>query len=57
MYVSEWSNHCVSAFTSDGVFVNSFERKGIKLFYPEGLAFSKEGFLYVCDYNNQMYVY
>ncbi|XP_019858753.1 PREDICTED: RING finger protein nhl-1-like [Amphimedon queenslandica] len=43
------------AFTSDGVFVNSFGSKGnnIEQFIcPSGLAFDKDGFLHVCDFNN-----
>uniref|UniRef100_A0A1X7TN55 RING-type domain-containing protein n=1 Tax=Amphimedon queenslandica TaxID=400682 RepID=A0A1X7TN55_AMPQE len=55
VYVSEYGNHRISAFTSDGVFVNSFGSKGnnIEQFIcPSGLAFDKDGFLHVCDFNN-----
>ena len=56
VYVSEEGNHCVSVFTSDGVFVSSFQNDN--MFDPLGLAFDKEGFLYVCDYfNNQVVIY
>ena len=45
VYVSERGNNCVSVFTSDGVFVNSFGQFSL----PIGMAFDKEGYLYVCD--------
>ena len=55
VYVSEEDNHRVSVFTSDGVFVSSFRNNDN---YPLGLAFDKEGFLYVCDNkNNQVAIY
>ena len=50
VYVSEGGNHCVSVFTSDGVFVSSFRRSGSGLLTAKGLTFDKERFLYVCDY-------
>ena len=38
VYVSEWGNHCISVFTSDGVFVKS----NIDQFMcPYGLALDK----------------
>ena len=47
VYVSEGGNDRISVFTSDGVFVSSFGRKGstidqFKL--PLGLRFDKKGF-------------
>ena len=59
MYVSEQGNHRVSVFTSDGVFVSSFGRKGSNIDQfsaPVGLRFDKKGFLYVCDYHNKRLV-
>ena len=59
VYVSEWGNHHVSVFTSDGVFVSSFGRKGSNIGQfngPTGLTFDKEGFLYICDRNNDRLV-
>ena len=55
VYVSEKSCNRISIFTSDGVFVRCFGRKGKEIDQfsdPCGLAFNKDGFLYVCDYTN-----
>ena len=61
VYVSEVVNHCISVFTSDGVFVSRFRSKGRNIDQfnlPTGLTFDKDGFLYVCDFdNNQLAVY
>ena len=59
VYVSEVGNDCISVFTSDGVFVSTFGSKGsnIDQFHsPRGLAFSNDGFLYVCDFCNDRLV-
>ena len=48
VYVSEYDNHSISVFTSDGAFVKSFG----EFRNPKGLKFDKDGFLYVCDFNN-----
>ena len=54
VYVSERDNNRISVFTSDGVFVNSFGSIGNNF----GLAFDKDGFLYVCVCSNdQLVVY
>ena len=54
VYVSERGNKHVSVFTSDGVFVNSFGQFSL----PIGMAFDKEGYLYVCDnIENQITIY
>ena len=55
VYVSEEGNHCISVFTSDGVFVSRFGNRGSNIDQfsaPVGLAFNKDRFLYVCDYFN-----
>ena len=52
VYVSEWDNNRISVFTSDGVFVNSFGSIGNYF----GLAFDKDGFLYVCVCSNDRLV-
>ena len=61
MYVSNLGNHCVSVFTSDGVFVSSFGREGSNIDqfdYPVELTFNREGLLYVCDAaNDRLVVY
>ena len=59
VYVSEGGNNRVSVFTSDGKFVSSFGRYGSNIDqfnFPKGLRFNKNGFLYVCDYNNHRLV-
>ena len=61
VYVSEWGNHRISVFTSDGVFVSRFGRWGSNIDQfnnPYGLAFDKDGLLYVCDFcNHRLVVY
>ena len=52
VYVSEWGKNRISIFTSEGVFVNSFVRKGKQFNNPYGITFDKDGFLYVCDNKN-----
>ena len=59
VYVSEDGNNRISVFTSDGVFVSRFGSWGIYInqFYNlRGLTFDKDGFLYVCDFNNSRLV-
>ena len=55
VYVSELGNNRTSVFTSDGVFVSRFGRLGSNIDQfnvPFGLAFNKDGLLYVCDCGN-----
>uniref|UniRef100_A0A1X7TMB8 RING-type domain-containing protein n=1 Tax=Amphimedon queenslandica TaxID=400682 RepID=A0A1X7TMB8_AMPQE len=52
VYVSEWGNNRISVFTSDGVFVSRFGRGGSNIDQFYGLTFDKDGFLYVCNFNN-----
>uniref|UniRef100_A0A1X7U9Z3 SMP-30/Gluconolactonase/LRE-like region domain-containing protein n=1 Tax=Amphimedon queenslandica TaxID=400682 RepID=A0A1X7U9Z3_AMPQE len=59
VYVSESGNHRISVFTSDGEFVGKFGSKGSddgQFHCPRGLAFDNDGFLYVCDSNNNRIV-
>ena len=59
VYVSEQGNNRISVFTSDGVFLNRFGSKGSyrdEFDHPYGLTFDKNGFLYVCDFNNSRIV-
>ena len=60
VYVSE-GNDRISVFTSDGVLASSFGKFGYNIDqfqFPAGLTFDKEGFLYVCDRdNNRLVVY
>ena len=52
VYVSEYCNHRVSVFTSEGQFVTSFGSKGKGLgqfnHTSEGLAVDSSGVVYVC---------
>ena len=61
VYVSEDGNHRVSVFTSDDIFFRNFGSYGSKIDqfrYPRMLAFDKNGFLYVCDLeNDRMVIY
>ena len=61
VYVSEWDNHRVSVFTSEGQFVSLFGRKGSgpgELSRPVGLAVDNSGVVYVCDrYNGRIQVF
>ena len=55
VYVSEWGNHRMSVFTSEGVFVTSFgstwEGPG-QLKRPYGVTVDNSGVVYVCDRDN-----
>ena len=61
VYVSEYYNHRVSVFTSEGQFVTSFGRKGSgrgEFKYPVGLAVDNSGVVYVCDsFNNRVQMF
>ena len=61
VYVSEWDNHRVSVFTSEGQFVVSFGRKGQgpgEFKYPRGLAVDDSGVVYLCDqFNNRVVLF
>ena len=55
VYVSEWENHRISVFTSEGVFVTSFGSRGQKpgqFQSPRGVCVDNSGVLYVCDRDN-----
>uniref|UniRef100_A0A1X7U5A2 B-box C-terminal domain-containing protein n=2 Tax=Amphimedon queenslandica TaxID=400682 RepID=A0A1X7U5A2_AMPQE len=59
VYVSEYRNNRISILTSDGVFLKYFGSEGSDIHQfkgPKGLTFDKDGFLYVCDDNNQRIV-
>uniref|UniRef100_A0A1X7SPY9 6-bladed beta-propeller n=1 Tax=Amphimedon queenslandica TaxID=400682 RepID=A0A1X7SPY9_AMPQE len=61
VYVSEWINHRISVFTSDGVFVRKFGIYGSNIGQfknPYRSNFDKNGLFYVCDWsNNRLVVY
>ena len=51
-----WSNHCVSIFDKDGVFIHCFGSHGSsagQFSYPSGIACSPNGSVYVCDHYNK----
>ena len=56
MYITERENHRISIFTTDGQFLHNFG-SSVGLFNsPSGITFSKEGYMYVCDINNNRLV-
>ncbi|XP_011409678.1 PREDICTED: tripartite motif-containing protein 3-like [Amphimedon queenslandica] len=58
VYVSQKKSSHLSIFTSDGVFICFFDIEGVDgedihvCGYPTGLAFDRDGSLYVCDSEN-----
>ena len=55
VYVTEHYNHRVTVFHTSGEFVHSFGKKGSgrgKLKYPWGIAIDRDGFVFVCDNEN-----
>ena len=55
VYVVESGNNRVSVFYTSGAFITSFGRRGNKegeLRDPAGITIDQNGFLYVCDYQN-----
>ena len=55
VYVVEWRNHRVSVFHTSGAFITSFGRWGSgegELEQPHGITTDRDGFLYVCDTDN-----
>ena len=55
VYVVEYGNHRVSVFYTSGEFITSFGRRGSgegELSNPCGITIDQDGFLYVCDSEN-----
>ena len=55
MYVTEYYNHCVSMFTSEGQFLRSFGTKGEgpgQFNKPCGIAVDRDGLVHVSDRDN-----
>ncbi len=55
VYVSDWGNHNIAIFTTEGKYVTTFGQCGAKrgqFNKPTGLCVDRDGFLYVCDLSN-----
>ena len=55
VHVTEIKGHCVSVFTTEGVYVTSFGKRGSgegDFNAPRGICVDKDGFVFVCDHNN-----
>ena len=55
VYVASNGGHCVSVFTTEGEYVTSFGKHGSgegDFRYPWGMCVDKDGYVYVCDDNN-----
>ena len=55
VYITEWGNSHVSLFRTSGEFVHSFGKFGSgrgELNSPYGIAVDQDGFVFVCDYDN-----
>jgi len=55
VYVAEWWNNRVSVFHTSGAFITSFGRRGSgegELEFSHGITTDQDGFLYVCDTEN-----
>ena len=55
VYVADWDGACVSVFTTEGGYVTSFGQN--KHRGPRGVCVDKDGFVYVCDYDNNRVVF
>ena len=51
VYVVDSDCHCVSVFTTEGEYVTLFGKWG-DFIYPSGVCVDKDGYVYVCDANN-----
>lgn len=55
LYVVDFNYHCVFVFTRDGAFISKFGGEGIgegQLNFPRGIAIDEDGYVYVCDTQN-----
>lgn len=56
VYISEYSDHCISVFSTDGDFITSFGKQGEErgeLEKPRGITVDVDGFVYICDNGNE----
>ena len=59
IYITDHGNHCISVFTTDSQFVDYFGGQGSSVGQfnePNGITFDREGYLYVCDSDNDRLV-
>ena len=55
VYITDHCNHRVTVFRTSGKFVHSFGKRGSsrgKLKYPYGIAIDQDGFVFVCNHDN-----
>ena len=55
LYVTDYDSHCLSVFTTGGLYVTALGQHGSKegeFDGPSYLCIDKDGFIYVCDTNN-----
>ena len=55
VYVTDFGNHNISVFTTEGEYVTSFGEKGSnngEFNGPCGVCTDMDGFIYVCDLNH-----
>ncbi len=61
VYVTNWLNHNISVYTTEGEHVTTFGKKGRNegdFDRPPGVCVDKDGFVYVCDrWNNRVQVF
>ncbi len=60
VYVTSNSNHTISVYTTEGEHVATFGKWGSNegdFKNPHGVCVDKDGFVYVCDYNNRVQVF
>ena len=53
MFVSEWGENRVSVLTKEGQLVTTFGHRRYRLQHPSRIAVDSNGFVYVCDTDNQ----
>ncbi len=55
VYVTNCGNHTISVYTTEGEYVTTFGKRGSNegdFKGPYGVCIDKDGFVYVCDWNN-----
>ena len=61
VYVTDYSSHHMSVFTTEGKYVTSFGKQGSgegEFSHPVGICVDRDGYVYVCDqYNGRIQVF